>query len=195
MMRPVFKTRRRPPPRDVITAREACLMLHTHPLQSERTRLPMILQPDRLDGAGVGELIKLGIVFVRRQYLVILVTAALVTASSLIYLRLVPPTYTAQVQIILGNPRAQFLQQQSLLSEPLVDVAQIETQLQIIKSRATAVEVINQLKLANHPDFKASGPSLPSLQRWIQRWRSDTVKDAQSAAPSQPSETTIAAFL
>ncbi|MCK1676431.1 AAA family ATPase [Bradyrhizobium sp. 150] len=169
-------------------------MLHTHPLQSERTRLPMILQPDR-DGAGVGELIKFGIVFVRRQYLVILVTAALVTASSLIYLRLVPPTYTAQVQIILANPRAQFLQQQSLLSEPLVDVAQIETQLQIIKSRATAVEVINQLKLANHPDFKASDLSLSSLQRWIQRWRSDSLKDAQSAAPNQPSETTIAAFL
>lgn len=166
-------------------------------LQTDRTHLPAatLALPDRIEGAGIGELIKLAIVFVRRQYLVILVSAALVTATSLIYLRLVPPTYTAQVQILLENPRAQFLDKQSLLSEPLVDVTQIETQLQIIKSRATAVAVINQLRLADHPDFKESRPLLSSLLGRLRRLGSNPSEGAHPATPDQPSESTIANFL
>lgn len=172
-------------------------MLQTNPLQTDRTRLPltMPMQSDRIDGAGIGELIKLAIVFVRRQYLVIIVTAALATATSLLYLRLVRPTYTAQVQILLGNPSAQFVQQQSLLSEPLIDVAQIETQLQIIKSQATAVAVINQLKLADRPDFKTSVSPLTSVLRRLRMWGSHSQDDVPSATPNQPSESAVAAFL
>lgn len=172
-------------------------MLQTNPLQTDGARLPstMQMQSDRQDGTGIGELIKLGLVFVRRQYLVIIFTTVLASAASLIYLRLVPPAYTAQVQVLFENPRAQFLQKQSLLSEPVVDVTQIETQLQIIKSQATAAAVINQLKLANHPDFKESRP-LPSwLLGWLRRWRSNSSEAAQSAAPEQLSEVTIASFL
>lgn len=172
-------------------------MLQTNPLQTDGARLPstMQMQSDRQDGAGIGELIKLGLVFVRRQYLVIIFTTVLASVASLIYLRLVPPAYTAQVQVLFENPRAQFLQKQSLLSEPVVDVTQIETQLQIIKSQATAAAVINQLKLANHPDFKESRP-LPSwLLGWLRRWRSNPPAAAQSAAPEQLSEVTIAGFL
>ncbi|WP_349643874.1 AAA family ATPase [Bradyrhizobium sp. LTSP849] len=173
------------------------MMLQTPSLQTDRTRLPltMQMQSGQQDGADIGALIKSALVFLRRQYLMILVTAALASATSMLYLRLVPPTYTAQVQILLGNPRAQFLQQQSLLSEPLVDVAQIETQLQIIKSRATAVAVIKQLALADHPDFKEASSSLSSLQRWIQKWRSNPPEGGQSTKPNQLSENTIAAFL
>lgn len=155
----------------------------------------MQMQSDRIDGAGIGELIKLAIVFVRRQYLVIIVTASLATATSLLYLRLVRPTYTAQVQILLGNPRAQFVQQQSLLSEPPVDVSQIETQLQIIKSRATAVAVIDQLKLIDNPDLRDSRPPLSSLLRRIRSWGSTPAEHADSATPDKPSEDVIAAFL
>lgn len=171
------------------------MMLHTNPLQTDRTRLPLPTNlQDRPDDPGVGEIIKMAAVFVRRQYVVIIVTTALACATSLLYMRLVPPTYTAQVQILLGTPRAQFVQQQSLLSEPPVDVAQIETTLQIIKSRATAVAVINQLKLADHSDLKASDSPLSSLLRRIRSWRA-TPPDEQTPRPNQPSEAVIGAFL
>jgi exopolysaccharide transport family protein len=147
------------------------------------------------DNPGIGEFIKLALVFLRRQYLVIIVAAALVSATSFIYLRLVPPTYTAQVQILFEPPRAQFLQKQSLLSDPLLDPAQIETQLQIIKSRATAVAVINELKLADHPDFKIHQSLLPSLLHRLRIWRSNPSESTQSATPDQPSEAIIANFL
>lgn len=170
-------------------------MLQTNPLQTDRTRLPLPTHlQDCPDGPSVGEIIKMAAVFVRRQYVVIIVTTALTCTTSLLYMRLVPPTYTAQVQILLGTPRAQFVQQQSLLSELPVDVAQIETTLQIIKSRATAVAVINQLKLADHPDFKVSDSPLSSLLRRIRSWRA-TPPDEQTPSPDQPSEAAIGAFL
>lgn len=172
-------------------------MLQTNPLQTDGARLPspMQMQSGQQDGAGLGELIKLALVFVRRQYLVIIVTAALAAAASLVYLRLVPQSYTAQVQVLFENPRAQFLQKQSLLSEPIVDVTQIETQLQIIKSQATAAAVINQLKLGDHPDFKENQPLQSWLPRWLKKWGANPSESTQSVASDQPSEAVVASFL
>src|SRR3954467_14011726 len=147
-------------------------MLQSNLLHTDRTRLPLSgqAQSDLIEGGGIGDLIKFGMAFLRRQYLMIIVTAVLATASSLLYLRLAQPTYIAQVQVLLGNPRAQFVQQQSLLAEPAFDLNQIETQLQLLKSRATAVTVINQLNLAEDPEFfNESGYSLLSL--WQPLWQ------------------------
>ncbi|WP_128918295.1 MULTISPECIES: AAA family ATPase [Bradyrhizobium] len=172
-------------------------MLQTNTLQTDGARLPSAaqMQPDRQNAAGIGELIKLALVFIRRQYLVIIFATLLASAASLIYLRLVSPAYTAQVQVLFENPRAQFLQKQSLLSEPTVDVTQIETQLQIIKSQATAAAVIKQLTLADHPDFKEVRPLQSWLLGLLRRWRSAPSQGAQPTPPEQPSEATIANFL
>ena len=55
-------------------------------------------------------------------------------------------------------PKAQFVQQQSLLAETPIDAAQLETQIEILKSKAIATSVIKQLKLADDPDFRVNGP-------------------------------------
>ncbi|MDA9503444.1 protein tyrosine kinase [Bradyrhizobium sp. CCBAU 11386] len=148
-----------------------------------------------MDSGGIGDLIKFGMSFLRRQYLMIAVTAVLATATSLLYLRLTPPTYTAQVQVLLGNTRAQFIQQQSLLAEPAFDLSQIETQLQLLKSRATAVAVINKLKLTEDTQFNESGPSLLSVWQRFRAWVSSQPKNRQSDSQGQPSEAAIDAFL
>ncbi|MHB0768988.1 AAA family ATPase [Bradyrhizobium sp. 5.13L] len=165
-------------------------MLQNNLKDTDRLRLPVNLaQPAQTDGGGITDIIHLGIGLLRRQYLVILVTAALVIAASLIYLRVASPTYTAQVQILLANPRAQFVQQQSLLAEPPFDLNQIETQLQLVRSRATAVAVINQLKLMDDPDFIASGLTLQSVSQRIRSWASiGSKKDAPSDKHDQPSD-------
>ncbi|WP_375160769.1 GumC family protein [Bradyrhizobium sp. RDT46] len=172
-------------------------MLQTNTLQNDGSRLPppIQMQLNRQNTEGIGELIKFALVFIRRQYLVVIFVTVLAGAASLVYLRLVSPAYTAQVQVLFENPRAQFLQKQSLLSEPLLDVTQIETQLQIIKSQATAATVIKQLKLADHQDFR-EGRSLQSwLMGWLQRWRSGPSEGAPPASRERPSEATIASFL
>ena len=158
--------------------RDRYVMLQNNLKDTDRLRLPVNLaQPTQTDGGGITDIIHVGIGIARRQYLVILVTAALVIAASLIYLRVASPTYTAQVQILLANPRAQFVQQQSLLAEPPFDLNQIETQLQLVRSRATAVAVINQLKLMGGPGFTWSGLTLQSLSQRIWSWGSVWIEE------------------
>ncbi|MGY4468055.1 succinoglycan biosynthesis transport protein ExoP [Bradyrhizobium sp. LB9.1b] len=174
------------------------MMLQNNLQHTDRLRLPVngLAQPAQAQGGGISDIINFGIGLLRRQYLVILVTAGLVTAASLLYLRVVPPTYTAQVQLLLANPRPQFVQQQSLLAEPAFDLSQIETQLQLLRSKATAVAVIDQLKLADDPDFNSSGLSLQSLWQRIRTWASPgSRKDSPPDTKGEPSDTLVDAFL
>jgi polysaccharide biosynthesis transport protein len=133
---------------------------------------------------GIGVLLSFVRGFLRRQYIIVILSAVLSLAAGVIYLRITPPTYTAQVQVVLANPKPQFVQQQSLVTEPAFDFTQIETQLQILKSRAIAVAVINQLKLADDPDFNGSGLSLSSLSRRVRAWVSPTLKDQPPTFPA-----------
>ncbi len=89
--------------------------------------------------------------FLRRHYLVIAVTTALTLAASVIVLKVAPPTYTAQVKVLLGNSKVPVVQPQSMLDDtPVVDM---ESQIEILKSKAIATSAINQLNLADDPDF------------------------------------------
>lgn len=174
------------------------VMLQNNLQHTDRLRLPVngLAQPAQAEGGGISDIINFAIGLLRRQYLVILVTAGLMTAASLLYLRVVPPTYTAQVQILLANPRPQFVQQQSLLAEPAFDLSQIETQLQLLRSKAIAVAVIDQLKLADDPDFNASGLSLQSLWQRIRSWASTgSRKDSPPDTKGEPSDALVDAFL
>jgi exopolysaccharide transport family protein len=156
-------------------------MLQTNMLQNDRTRalLDSVMPREQAEEGGVGQLVNFVLGFLRRQYSVIIFVAALALAASAIYLRTAAPTYTAQVKVLLGGPRAQFVQQQSLLTEPQVDSAQLESQIQILKSKAIATSVINQLALADDPDFKDSGRSLRSVLQVIRKWLGSTPPDRQ----------------
>lgn len=170
-------------------------MLQSNLVQSDRTGLPFDgrSQPDQTEG-GIGDLVKLGFAFLRRRYTMIIVITVLATATSWLYLRLTPPTYNAQVHVLLGNARAQFVQQQSILAEPAFDLSQIETQLQLLKSRATAAVVLDRLKLADDPEFNESARS-PSLWQRLRGWGSSPPKDRPSDAEGRPSEAAIDTFL
>jgi exopolysaccharide transport family protein len=172
------------------------LMLQGNMLQTDRTHASLGGSAHREDAGsgGIGGLIDVGVGFLRRQYVVILFTSALALSASVVYLRITPPTYTAQVQVLLASPRAQFVQQQALLTEPVFDLNQIETQLQLLRSRAIAIAVIDQLRLADDPDFNDPGTSLPSLLQRIRAWFTTASKGQQSDRPNQPSEAIIAAF-
>ena len=142
----------------------------------------------------MGDLVNFVLGFLRRQFLVIILAAALAAGIALVYLRITPPTYTAQVQILLANTKAQFVQQQSLLAEPAFDLSQIETQLQILKSRGIAVAVINELKLTEDPDFNRTGSPLTSLLKRLRAMFSSRPENRQLDEPGQPPEGVIKAF-
>ncbi|MCA6119984.1 AAA family ATPase [Bradyrhizobium sp. WSM 1738] len=171
-------------------------MLQTNMLNAEQTRNPQTgpaYSDDAGSGGGISELINFALGLLRRQYLVIILTAVFALTSCIIYLRITPPTYTARVQVLLANPRAQFVQQQSILSEPAFDHNQIETQIQLLKSSALATSVITQLNLVNDPDFSGSGPSLSSLWRAASTWNSTLPEQSKAGTPAGLSDA-ITAF-
>src|SRR2546423_4525659 len=124
-------------------------MLRSNLAQTDRPRMGLgsIEASQSADENGIGALLSFVRGFLRRQYGIIISCAVLSLSVGAIYLGVAPPTYTARVQILLGNPKAQFILQQSLVAEPSFDVREIETQLQILKSRAIANRAINQLNL------------------------------------------------
>ena len=166
-------------------------MLQTNRLQSDN-ELPEGLAQGGEDG-GIGSIINFVVGFLRRRYLWIIVSVVLAIAACFIYLRITPPTYTAQAQILLAAP-PQFVKQQSLAA-PEFDLGQMETQLQIIRSRAIAVAVIKQLKLEDDPDIKDSGPSFfSSLWRRFHKWVLPPPNERQVEAADQPPESMIQDF-
>ncbi len=173
-------------------------MLQSNMLQSERARalLDRVIPQDQDEGGGLGDLINFVLGFLRRQYSVILFATALAVTVSAIYLKVTPPTYTGQVKVLFGNPKAQFVQQQSVLAEAPIDLAQLETQLQILKSNAIAVAVINQLKLADDPDFRSPRPFLGSFWRGLRGWfaTQPPVQNQQSDQQEAPSDGLVAEF-
>jgi polysaccharide biosynthesis transport protein len=146
-------------------------MLQSNMLQNDRRRalLDGMMPHDQSEDGGLGKIVDFALGFLRRQYVVIIFTGVLALAASVIYLKVTPPTYTGQVKVLFGIPKPQFVQQQSMLADMAVDNAQLETQIQILRSRAIATAVINQLKLADDPDFRAPVGSLYSAFQAVRR--------------------------
>lgn len=143
------------------------------------------------NGGGVDEMISMALSLLRRQYLVVAVTAALSIALAFVYLRVTPPTFVAEAQILLKNPKSPSVRQDSPLSESYFDAAEIETHLQLVRSSAVAIAVIRQLNLSEDVDFGASSGLFDRLGAFI-RGRSP---EASPTVREEPPEGLIDAFL
>jgi succinoglycan biosynthesis transport protein ExoP len=164
-----------------------------HMPQSDRSReLDEPLQAPEGQG-GIGELVNFALALLRRQYALILFAAVLGLAASLIYLSMIPPTYTGQVKLLFENPKLQLGQQQSILTDSLLDRGQLESHLQILTSKAVLASVVSQLKLAEDPDFK---PSTQPLARVFRRMRAllGAEPAQQVVEPASESDALVAAL-
>ena len=124
-------------------------------------------QPEHDEEGGGPDLARLMFGFLRRNYLTIIISTSLTFAASIAVLKVVPPTYTAQVKVLLGSSKASALQSQSIVDDTPTD---IESQIEILKSKAIATNVINQLNLAADPDFnRKSGPLYSAVTAVRQR--------------------------
>ena len=105
---------------------------------------------------GTADFVYWAIGVLRRQYLVILFVAALVVCAAFIYLGVATPIYTAQTNVYIDLHKNPIDQQQQVFGN---DPIEIESQIQIIKSKAVASSVIKKLQLMNDPDFQPSAKS------------------------------------
>ena len=106
----------------------------------------------RTSGAG---LVDLALGFLLRRYVVIALLVLLGGVAGAIFLTVRPPTYTADAKILIGTPKPEFIQQQSLLTEAPLDQTQMETQFQILLSKAVLAPIVQKLKLADDPEFSS----------------------------------------
>jgi exopolysaccharide transport family protein len=130
----------------------------------------------------VGELVDFALGFLLRQYLVILFVVLLAGVAGVIFLVTTPPTYTAQAKIFIGTQKAEFIQQQSLFAEAPIDSAQMESQIQILQSKAIVESVVEKLKLADDPEF--ANPPVGLIRRVLQVLTTATAEPKLGATSS-----------
>ena len=92
----------------------------------------------------------------RRQYVVILFVSVLTVALALIYVVEATPRFTAVATMFIDRGKVQpFAQQQMLIDNP-IDSGAMDSQIEILKSDAIALSVINSLHLTDDPEFGGS---------------------------------------
>jgi len=97
---------------------------------------------------------------IRRQFVVIIAFALIGTACGIIYLRIMPPVYISQAEILFDRGKIPSVQQQPILSEPPFDAAYFESQIKLLQSEGIALSVIRQLRLIEDPEFTGSSGGL-----------------------------------
>jgi succinoglycan biosynthesis transport protein ExoP len=145
------------------------------------------LRPDPPQRAGAG-LVDWALGFLFRRYLVIALLLLLGGMGGGIFLSVKPPTYTAEAKILIGAPKPEFIQQQSLLTDTPLDQTQMETQFQLLRSKAILAPIVLKLKLADDPEF--SSPSGGLIERVVHFFR-----NSSSPQPKlDPTENAISAL-
>ena len=116
----------------------------------------------------VDQLLTNAVGLVRRQWPII--SAALVTSLALAlgYLLVTPASYLAKTHLLLDTRKLQLFQTQSVLSEVSFDAPAVESQIEILKSESIARSVVEELKLAEDPEFTGNVTSFfRSLKRAV----------------------------
>lgn len=123
-------------------------MLQINKTQSETSREPSA--PETLSSA---ENLHLLVSFIRRQFSVILLVTVLTTALGVVYLITARPNFIAQAQLMIDTRKVQIFQQQSILGDIPIDAAQVESQVEVLRSENVASAVIKNLHLTEDPEF------------------------------------------
>jgi polysaccharide biosynthesis transport protein len=118
-------------------------------------------QQSRITALSTKELVEQLIDFGRRQYPIIVIIAASVVALGLVYLFTAQRQYTAHATLLIDTTKMQVLQQQQqVIGELPLDTAQVETQIEVLKSDAIGLSVVKDLKLTKNPEFVGSQTGL-----------------------------------
>ena len=96
-------------------------------------------------------------VFLRRQFWLIVGITAVVVALATAYVVLAPAEYVARAALLIEPGKQRALWQNSGLVDLTIDNAQVESQVEVLRSENIANEVIGKLRLIDDPEFRASG--------------------------------------
>lgn len=93
--------------------------------------------------------------FLRRQFFVITLCVICGLIAGLLYLFSTPPRFSASAKLLIDSSKVRILQQQQGSIDTPVDAAQVETQVELLKSDKIALAIVNDLRLNEDPEFTA----------------------------------------
>jgi len=106
----------------------------------------------------ISELVEQVTGFVRRQFPIFLFITACSIGLGLAYLITTPARYTAHAMLLIDSSKVRMLQQQQqALGDVPLDTAQVETQVEVLKSENIGLAVIKDMHLTDNPEFVGSG--------------------------------------
>src|SRR5690242_11618760 len=94
-------------------------------------------------------------VFKRSLWRILLVVALAVLAAT-VYVMVTPRGYTSTAQIMIESQKQQLIWQTPGLLDLTVDNAQVESQVEVLRSERIASQVIDRLNLTQDAEFRAS---------------------------------------
>jgi polysaccharide biosynthesis transport protein len=122
----------------------------------ENPQSDLIGGPELSTSPSLGAQIDVVLKFLRRQYLIILISLLLALPFGALYLYITPATYTASATMMIESRRGPL---DSLLGNSSPDPAWIDSQIGVLRSLNIASYVVKQLRLADDPEFIRSGVS------------------------------------
>ena len=126
-------------------------------LQTNKTRPEFIREPDGPQTPSADQTLRMFGGLIRRQAPVVVFVTILAIALGLIYCITAQPMFSAQAQLLIDARKLQVFQQQSILGDIPIDTAQVESQVEILKSENIAAAVVKNLHLSEDPEFTGSG--------------------------------------
>ena len=93
--------------------------------------------------------------FIRRQLPIIFSILPLTVGLAVAYLYTTPPRYTAEARILIDTGKIQ-VSSQPVFGESPVNMAIIDSQIEILKSDNFALSIVRSLHLAQDPEFVGS---------------------------------------
>jgi polysaccharide biosynthesis transport protein len=97
------------------------------------------------------------VAFVKASRRIVICWTILGLAIALVYALTAVPEYTAFADLILDARKVQVFKDAPVVGDNAIDVAQIESQVEVIRSEAIARSVVRELKLSDDPEF-VDGP-------------------------------------
>lgn len=127
--------------------------------------------------------------FVRRQFPIFIFVTACCVALGIVYLFTTSPTFTSHAMLLIDSSKLRILQQQTTpIGDVPIDTAQVETQVEILKSENIGLSVIKDLKLTEDPEF--------SGHRWgLIGWAISFFSPAEQQSETALTRRALATFL
>ena len=145
------------------------------------------------DGGGFLEFDLMALYRTLRKRLGLIVSVTLgLTALAMVVVLQQTPLYTAETQVLLDRQKMQVTDMEAVMSGMPADSATVDSEVEILRSRALAARVVDRLDLMQDPEFNVRLRK-PSLLRWIDPrvWLGGALRFFEAERPA-PNEEAVA---